>query len=1354
MKLSQIKEVCRSAQLANVKSNALVAFTCMATVCSVGTTHADDTEIFTGVIGGAGTSVEQNPDFFPNVLFVLDNSTSMGSTEPVLDRIIDLSDDDDDDDDDDGEDCSVDLNNYDSDFDYSFGNDSSDSDIYIYGSNGSFANKVVTTQQNQCKAYNDQVVNGSNTYIQSQLIQWGRSPNNNSQYSWDNSIARMDDSASSGTECRADLGVHGHFTRNTGDTNPRNRDRNRFDSDIGEHYFRTTPGSNPYNGAESVFWVSGNYHRYIRLRSGADDLPANCQGGGSGDADDPFDSSQPVGTINNPNEADSIDDMCGGPDFEDRDATTGRSRLNFTNGTTVYYKNRYYKLKDSDNDNLIRVYRCQTRLEIMKEALTRVLTDETSINAGLMRFNANNSSSGTNGGTVISAIAAMNDEDNNKKIIEEIQKLEFGNATPLAESLYEAYRYFSGSTIDQGRKTAGSWDKDHATFDVDFRNFDTRDRTDFQTDPRARSGNNYVSPIATQCQANSIVLLSDGEPTNDNDRDDEIGQLTGGNCSKCSDDIAGYLKNADVASSNLINAGVNTFTIGLNLDSTTLENIADRGAPDGVEGYFTASDTDGLELAFRSILGQIEATEADVFSAPAVTVNAFNRLQNREDIYYALFKPENSARWGGNVKKYRVDGENAQIVDANGDNAIDTAEGFFKETTQSFWSVDIDGNVVSEGGAGEQLKFARRLFGNIDGNDVSLSSATLADAAQAFVTATSTVDIGASISGGDSLDENKLKIAAWTLGLDIEGDREGTDPFRPNQYVGDSLHGTPYVLSFGDSDTNPEDVIFYTSNQGLLHAIDGDTGSELWSYVVDEDLYSNLGAYYNNQTADKLYGLDGEIAFKITRDPSTTTEIDEALLFFGQRRGGSSIFAVDVTDARRGGTAAPMDRKWVIDGGPGGTSGFERMGQTWAEPVVTEVNICSNDNGCPEGNFRSVLFISGGYDPYYDDQALSVASASGNVLGNAVYMVDANSGQLLWMVGADVEDTSRDLEIPEMKHSIVSKPTVLDTDANGTADTIFFTDIAGQVFRVDFKTSRFDSDDISDGSNEGSKVVDFEGQQRTIDSVSGGMIADLSEGGADRRFYNPLDITILPEERDDVGNQIATARYAITTGSGYRAHPLAAETFGNRIYVLYDENILAPKPSGTGTDELEPSYEYVDGFAGGEAIEPGDLASRDINIGGTSSSGGALSSQARSFSLSADIPLGGFGYYINMPLGSEKLLNPSVISDFRLLAVSYVPSDNNAANLADKCEAGLGRSIVYSFDLLTGDGQEITLNNPGISPSPVVVYVLVEDGNGQESISPVVIIGTEPLKGEDVGLSDLDIGKAKKTSWWESGRIK
>ena len=1292
----------------------------LATACltiASGTSVAEDIEIYDRVFNAQSTVGSSPVELNPNVLFILDTSGSMRSYVRTP-RV--------------GYDPTV-----------IYGNSPSDR-IYIYDNNLNFTNQSISTSQNVCQAYRDHIAANPNAPIfLDRIEQWKfvRFRRGQQAWGWRNSIDQT--GANNVVECEDDSGRHG-LTATSRDRYARNCDNGGQiclgNNPPAEFRRRSRDGRNPFDRLQHM--VPANYHDYLQQFT---NTPIGSGSSCSG---------EPDGAII-------------------IDATTGQEFL------------------------------CRIRLNIMQDALTNIANTTSDINIGLMDFNANSFSdssplAGNDGGTLIQAIGDINDATHRQAFISRVQALNASGNTPLAESLYEAYRYFRGDPRELGRTSASNTRRD--------------------TDGAALNGSSYRSPIINQCQDNNIVLLSDGQPTRDTDVDSRINAIIPGTCSgNCLDDLAGFMASTDFIPNNTVPGvnDVNLYTIGFTSNIQLLIDAANAGAPAGAAlgaGYFQANDLTQLEVAFRNILSNIQVVDADTFVAPAVTVNAFNRLQSRDDIYYLLFRPEITPRWVGNLKKYGVrltgggdldnDGQPDTPLDVEivGDttpprSAIDEDTGFFFDDARSFWSSVDDGNVVDDGGASEQLDINRRLLGNVDSSTevvVPLSSGVTDQSSNAsivnFLTQTvgTNVNIGevgtgnglqniigglgatlngigdvddvvdglmiGNLGGIDDLGLNQLQIAAWTLGLDIDNER-GLGRDGANNYLAETLHGTPYVLSFGTTFNDPNDVIFYTTNQGILHAVTGEDrngipgGTELWGYIPDESLFENLGQYYNRTGTDHVYGLDGEIAFSVDRSP---TGVDRAHLYFGQRRGGNLLFAVDVTNATRAND--PIQKRFTIQGGSGD---FADMGQTWARPVVSAIRSCPDSADFTTDSdpctLKEVIIVSGGYDTQYDDETLNLVDLAGQVQGNAMYIIgtgydlvpdddnilesrinDADRGRLLWMAGATVVGGNRDLVIPEMQHSIPSAPTVLDTTGDGAVDLMFFTDISGKIFRIDFDYGGLNGDgDPIDASGNG--IFDNDNRE----SVAGGMIADLSEVGINRRFYNPLDTVLLPPEGS------AEARYALVTGSGYRAHPREIEPFDNRIYVVFDKNI-----SSTPIDELPdpvpnppparlPDYSYV----GGQVIDINSL-----NLPAGRLSGGT----------SDTLDLTGvneYGFFRELTTRGEKFLNSALISDFRAITTAFNPETQAINNGDPSCSGDIGFSVGINLGLTNGEVDFIALNQPGLAPQPVEIFLAnVNAPPGVDNKQRVIIIGTEPFTGEELGLGNLPVGRASKTSWWEIGR--
>src|SRR5690606_1841589 len=118
-----------------------------------------------------------------------------------------------------------------------------------------------------------------------------------------------------------------------------------------------------------------------------------------------------------------------------------------------------------------------------------------------------------------------------------------------------------------------------------------------------------------------------------------------------------------------------------------------------------ADSPESLLNAFLQNMDLIDEQSRSI-AAPGVAVNTLNRFQHLDELYYAVFQPVESSFWEGNLKHYQM--VNQAIHGKNGP-AIDGGTGYFKTTSQSFWSSSVDGADVIKGGARENVD-GRRLF--------------------------------------------------------------------------------------------------------------------------------------------------------------------------------------------------------------------------------------------------------------------------------------------------------------------------------------------------------------------------------------------------------------------------------------------------------------------------------------------------------------------------------------------------------------------------------------------------------------------------------------------------------------------
>ena len=182
-------------------------------------------------------------------------------------------------------------------------------------------------------------------------------------------------------------------------------------------------------------------------------------------------------------------------------------------------------------------------------------------------------------------------------------------------------------------------------------------------------------------------MLTDGVPSHDEGAYSKIKTLVLGldlesqgldpNCSGhggCMDELAYYMYNVDQSDEFTGKQVVATYTVGAfgDIDDTT---ILKRTAEVGGGLYYDAKDPEALSTAINDIILKILA-EDSTFTAPAISVNAFNNSEHKDELFYAVFKPNDKSRWFGNLKKFTL-GSDGKIYDKNSKLAIDSNTGYF-----------------------------------------------------------------------------------------------------------------------------------------------------------------------------------------------------------------------------------------------------------------------------------------------------------------------------------------------------------------------------------------------------------------------------------------------------------------------------------------------------------------------------------------------------------------------------------------------------------------------------------------------------------------------------------------------------
>ncbi len=930
-----------------------------------------------------------------------------------------------------------------------------------------------------------------------------------------------------------------------------------------------------------------------------------------------------------------------------------------------------------------------------------------------------------------------------------IDRMQLNYWTPLLSQQYEAASYFLGNEVTYGRRRGGQAivptmrvsHPDSYTGGKLYTPFGCSELDPFNSncaeeeifDGAGGSVPTYITPIEDACQTNHIVLLSDGAATADS-ADDLIRPLIGktvcdnndSGSKACGTDLQRWLFENDHAPHIDGQQNVTTHTVAFNLTGdgrTYLESLAREGGGD----FRDAASAEELVDAFTSIISGAQSIETS-FTGPGATVNQFNRLSHREDVYLALFKPKDTPQWQGNLKRYTLGVEedastfttSTELLDAAGANAIDPETGFFSDSALSLWdhinedgrvTTDPDGANVPLGGAGSRIgangidrrkmyTFLGDVTTDIPSGGIDLNSGRheFHESNRAITAAMLGIN-DAALSGTERA-ANREALMRWIRGVDVLDDDNDGNKTEPRRHMGDPMHSQPVIVNYREATRDPANpvdssVVYVATNDGVVHAIDSTNGNELWAFTPKELLSNHKILFDNSSSSLHPYGLDGGMTLW-RDDPNEDLVVDEnesVFLYIGMRRGGNNYYAFDISDKDNPKLA------WVIKGGPdGGDPDFAELGQSWSSATHARIK-----DGKTE---RDVLIFGAGYDLNQDADPRRDANGntvimehSADSVGRGLFIVDAATGEKIWSVsGPDLgTGANADQRFDAMEYSMPASIRVVDIELDGFADQLYAADTGGQIWRFDITGTSRDK------------------------LLSGGVVADLStdDAAGHRRFYSEPDVALVQQNG---------ARYlAISIGSGWRAHPLN-DIVGDAQYVIRVPSVRGV-PDGYGMQTADGRF---------RPITEDDLKLVNAAAGSTDSN---------------DLT---HGWYMRLPDDGEKVLGTSLIFRDVLYFTSYVPTPS-----VDACGVSIGSGYGYAVSIVDGspvldfdgdgklervwngegddnaqDDVRYELKHQGPPPNPTLLFPAGRD--------PEVFIGTEKLP------TDISSGTSR-TFWVDTG---
>lgn len=244
-----------------------------------------------------------------------------------------------------------------------------------------------------------------------------------------------------------------------------------------------------------------------------------------------------------------------------------------------------------------------------------------------------------------------------------------------------------------------------------------------------------------------------------------------------------------------------------------------------------------------------------------------------------------------------------------------------------------------------------------------------------------------------------------------QADQATPGPYRPRTSVlGDIIHSTPVYWNDGTNKT-----VFVGANDGMLHAINADDGTERFAYVPSM-LMPRLGQLSNPAYTHKYY-VDGRLDVRKFTTTSGTTTTSQTLLVGALGAGGKGLFGLDVTNAAATSEADAASK--ILWEKSNASTGFANLGYTYGAPTFLTL---------PDADGTQAVAVGNGYNNTGNGRA-------------SLFLIKAKTGELIREI--DTDSNIGTLAAPNG----LSTPTLWDTNGDGKKDTAYAGDINGNLWK-------------------------------------------------------------------------------------------------------------------------------------------------------------------------------------------------------------------------------------------------------------------------------------------------------------------
>ncbi|VWX59508.1 Pilus assembly protein PilY [Burkholderiales bacterium 8X] len=661
------------------------------------------------------------------------------------------------------------------------------------------------------------------------------------------------------------------------------------------------------------------------------------------------------------------------------------------------------------------------------------------------------------------------------------------------------------------------------------------------------------------------------------------------------------------------------------LDNSSWEAEGNPGEP---RNYFLSSSARSVLTALDNMFAAI-ASQGGSIGGGAISTQQLTSAGSY--IYQAQFDPTS---WSGDLISYPVS------VGANNVVTVGTAA-----TKQWSAAAQLDAMLVSS---------RNIVVGNVTRTNGAASNFTWA-----------TIE-----GGGNGTLKNQLRRASPTASADadsvgearlnfIRGDRslEGSTFRKRNSRLGDivnsgvALGGAPNAQitdagynNFYNTNKDRTRALYVGANDGMLHAFNADTGSELFAYIpswMGPRLSMLASPTYNSSLHQSYVDATPAVAEAYVGSAWKT------VLVGGTGAGGQGVFALDVTDP----TAFNKDKvMWEFT-----DADDPDMGNVIGRPQILKFR--TSGPTAPVATYKYFAVVASGVN---NTAADGRASTSGNP---AIFLLDlSKAGNTPWSPNNNYFKISLPVNATT---ATAFAPGVAEFSATGgpvgEVAAIYAGDLHGNVWKMDFTKVASTSWNMSSLSafKSGSTPVPF-----FIAKDSTGVVQPITM--APTLVFGPDDSKIV---------SFGTGKYLETSDN-----VVAATTQRQSLYTLYDNQSPTLDTSTAGSSVISGR--------GRLALGSVNAANRTITVPNFSYGRPMTDGDTTQRS----------GWYVDFPNAAERQVsNASVFGDSIIFGTLQPPAATSNA-----CAGGSGYQ--YQVKIGSGNGQFVA-STVGVLGQPFVLQV-------------------------------------------------